>query len=60
MPTPIDKNKIPDLKLLYLASETISKILKQGDLVIYESTVYPGCIEEDCVLILEKCFWIKI
>ena len=54
VPTPIDKHKIPDLKLLYLASETISKILKQGDLVIYESTVYPGCIEEDCVPILEN------
>ena len=54
VPTPIDKHKTPDLKLLYLASETIGKILKQGDLVIYESTVYPGCIEEDCVPILEN------
>ncbi len=54
VPTPIDKNKIPDLKLLFLASETVGKILKKGDIVIYESTVYPGCVEEDCVPILEK------
>ena len=59
VPTPIDKNKIPDLKLLFLASETVGKILKKGDIVIYESTVYPGCVEEDCVPILEKFSGLK-
>jgi len=54
VPTPIDNNKIPDLKLLYLASETVGRCIKKGDLVIYESTVYPGCTEEECVPILEK------
>jgi len=59
VPTPIDKNKKPDLKLLFLASETVGKILKKGDIVIYESTVYPGCIEEDCAPILEKFSGLK-
>tara|TARA_B100000780_G_scaffold70249_1_gene46825 strand:+ start:19 stop:1299 length:1281 start_codon:yes stop_codon:yes gene_type:complete len=59
VPTPIDKHKIPDLKLLFLASKTVGKILKKGDIVIYESTVYPGCIEEDCVPILESCSGLK-
>ena len=54
VPTPIDKFKKPDLKPLFLASEIISKLLKKNDLIIYESTVYPGCIEEECVPILEK------
>ena len=54
VPTPINSNKIPDLKLLYLASETVGRCIKKGDLVIYESTVYPGCTEEECVPILEK------
>ena len=54
VPTPIDSSKIPDLKLLYLASETVGRCIKKGDLVIYESTVYPGCTEEECVPILEK------
>ena len=54
VPTPIDKYKKPNLKPLFNASKTIGKIIKKGDLVIYESTVYPGCIEEDCVPILEK------
>jgi len=54
VPTPIDSNKIPDLKLLYLASEVVGRCIKKGDLVIYESTVYPGCTEEECVPILEK------
>ena len=54
VPTPIDKFKSPDLKPLLLASEMLGKVLKKGDLVIYESTVYPGCTEEDCVPILEK------
>jgi len=59
VPTPIDKHKIPDLKLLFLASENVGKILKKGDIVVYESTVYPGCIEEDCVPILENCSGLK-
>lgn len=54
VPTPIDKHKKPDLTPLLKASETIGKILKKGDIVIYESTVYPGCTEEDCAPILEK------
>ncbi|MEK6477788.1 Vi polysaccharide biosynthesis UDP-N-acetylglucosamine C-6 dehydrogenase TviB [Catalinimonas sp. 4WD22] len=54
VPTPIDQYKKPDLTPLRRASETVGKILKQGDIVIYESTVYPGCTEEDCVPILEQ------
>ena len=54
VPTPIDEFKRPDLKPLFKASEMIGKIIKKGSLIIYESTVYPGCIEEDCVPILEK------
>uniref|UniRef100_UPI00404791AC nucleotide sugar dehydrogenase n=1 Tax=Aliarcobacter sp. TaxID=2321116 RepID=UPI00404791AC len=54
VPTPIDKNKRPDLTPLIKASETIGKVLKKDDIVIYESTVYPGATEEDCVPILEK------
>jgi len=54
VPTPIDKNKRPDLMPLVKASETIGKVLKKDDIVIYESTVYPGATEEECVPILEK------
>jgi UDP-N-acetyl-D-galactosamine dehydrogenase len=54
VPTPIDSFKAPDLKPLIKASEMIGKVLKKGDIVIYESTVYPGCTEEDCVPVLEK------
>lgn len=54
VPTPIDQFKAPDLRPLLKASEMLGAILKKGDLVIYESTVYPGCTEEDCVPILEK------
>jgi UDP-N-acetyl-D-galactosamine dehydrogenase len=54
VPTPIDEHKRPDLTPLIKASETIGKVLKVGDIVIYESTVYPGATEEDCVPILEK------
>jgi len=54
VPTPIDRYKKPDLSLLLKASEMIGGILKPGDLVVYESTVYPGCTEEDCVPVLEK------
>jgi len=54
VPTPIDVNKRPDLGTLLGASAMISKVLKNGDIVIYESTVYPGCTEEDCVPVLEQ------
>ncbi|AXM95963.1 Vi polysaccharide biosynthesis UDP-N-acetylglucosamine C-6 dehydrogenase TviB [Pseudomonas plecoglossicida] len=54
VPTPIDEYKQPDLTPLIKASESIGKVLKQGDIVIYESTVYPGATEEDCVPVLEK------
>lgn len=54
VPTPINEHKQPDLTPLIKASETIGNILKQGDIVIYESTVYPGATEEDCVPVLEK------
>lgn len=54
VPTPIDEHKRPDLTPLLKASETIGKVLKRGDIVIYESTVYPGATEEDCVPVLER------
>ncbi|MDQ3058642.1 MAG: Vi polysaccharide biosynthesis UDP-N-acetylglucosamine C-6 dehydrogenase TviB [Pseudomonadota bacterium] len=54
VPTPIDEHKRPDLTPLIKASETVGKVLKRGDIVIYESTVYPGATEEDCVPVLEK------
>ncbi len=54
VPTPVDEYKKPDLTPLIKASETVGKVLKKGDIVIYESTVYPGCTEEDCVPVLEK------
>lgn len=54
VPTPIDKNKRPDLSPLIKASETVGKVLSAGDIVIYESTVYPGATEEECVPVLEK------
>jgi UDP-N-acetyl-D-galactosamine dehydrogenase len=59
VPTPIDKHKKPDLTPLYKASESIGKVLKKDDIVIYESTVYPGATEEDCVPILEKFSGLK-
>ncbi|WP_035659193.1 nucleotide sugar dehydrogenase [Flavobacterium seoulense] len=54
VPTPVDKNNLPDLIPLYKASKTVGKVLKKGDVVIYESTVYPGVTEEECVPVLEK------
>jgi UDP-N-acetyl-D-galactosamine dehydrogenase len=54
VPTPIDEHNLPDLKPLLAASHTVGKVLKKGDYVVYESTVYPGCTEEDCVPVLEK------
>jgi len=54
VPTPVDEYKRPDLTPLVKASETVGKVLKRGAIVVYESTVYPGCTEEDCVPLLEK------
>jgi len=54
VPTPIDKNRRPDLRPLCAASETVGKVLKKADIVIFESTVYPGATEEDCVPVLEE------
>ena len=59
VPTPIDEYKRPDLTPLVKASETVGKVLKKGDIVIYESTVYPGCTEEDCVPVLERVSGLK-
>jgi len=59
VPTPIDQFKAPDLRPLIKASEMLGGILKPGDVVIYESTVYPGCTEEDCVPVLEKVSGLK-
>ena len=59
VPTPIDRFNNPDLTPLLKASETIGKTLAKGDIVIYESTVYPGCTEEDCVPVLEKFSGLK-
>lgn len=59
VPTPVDEYKKPDLTPLISASKTVGSVLKKGDIVIYESTVYPGCTEEDCVPILEKVSGLK-
>ncbi len=59
VPTPIDQFKAPDLRPLIKASEMLGKVLKVGDIVIYESTVYPGCTEEDCVPVLERSSGLK-
>ncbi|WP_187477620.1 nucleotide sugar dehydrogenase [Amniculibacterium sp. G2-70] len=59
VPTPVDKNNRPDLTPLYKASETVGKVLKKGDIVIYESTVYPGVTEEECIPVLEKVSGLK-
>lgn len=59
VPTPINDNKQPDLTPLIKASETIGQVLKKGDIVIYESTVYPGATEEDCVPVLERVSGLK-
>lgn len=59
VPTPVDEHKVPNLKPLYSASETVGKYLKKGDYVVYESTVYPGCTEEDCLPILEEYSGLK-
>ncbi len=59
VPTPVDKNNRPDLTPLYKSSETVAKVLKKGDIVIYESTVYPGVTEDECIPVLEKFSGLK-
>lgn len=59
VPTPVDKHNKPDLTPLYKASETVGKVLKKDDIVIYESTVYPGATEEDCIPVLERVSGLK-
>jgi len=59
VPTPVDDHNIPDLVPVQRASETIGKVIKEGDYVVYESTVYPGCTEEDCLPIIEKLSGLK-
>lgn len=60
VPTPVDKYNVPDLKPLMSASTTVGKVLKKGDYVVYESTTYPGCTEEDCLPVLEKLSSLKM
>jgi len=59
VPTPIDDSNLPDLRPLIGSSTTVGKVLKKGDVVVYESTVYPGCTEEDCIPVLEKVSGLK-
>lgn len=59
VPTPVDSHNRPDLTPLIRASETVGKVLKKGDIVVYESTVYPGCTEQDCVPVLERISGLK-
>jgi len=60
VPTPVDKNNRPDLTPLIKSSETIGKVISKGNIVIYESTVYPGCTEEDCLPVIEKASGLKL
>jgi UDP-N-acetyl-D-galactosamine dehydrogenase len=60
VPTDIDEHQVPDLTPLQSASQAVGKALKRGDYVIYESTVYPGCTEEDCVPVLEEASGMKM
>ncbi|HEU4633497.1 MAG TPA: nucleotide sugar dehydrogenase [Flavisolibacter sp.] len=59
VPTPVDEHNVPDLTPVKKASETIGKVIKKGDYVVFESTVYPGCTEEDCLPIIEKTCGLK-
>ncbi len=59
VPTPVDDDLRPDLRAIFSASETVGRELKRGDIVVYESTVYPGCVEEDCAPILERVSGLK-
>ncbi len=60
VPTPVDEHKVPDLKPILSASSTLGRVLKKGDYVVYESTVYPGCTEEDCLPLLESLSGLKL
>ncbi len=60
VPTPIDEHNVPDLSLLKKACVTVGKVMKPGDYVVFESTVYPGCTEEDCIPIIEKLSGLKM
>lgn len=59
VPTPVDEHNVPDLTPVIKASETIGKVIKKGDCVVFESTVYPGCTEEDCLPVIEKLSGLK-
>ena len=59
VPTPIDRNNAPDLRLLYGASETVGKVISKGDIVVYESTVYPGVTEDECIPVIERISGLK-
>src|SRR5690606_25668154 len=59
VPTPIDDANLPDLRPLLGASKTVAQVLKKGDYVVFESTVYPGCTEEDCIPVLEEISGLK-
>lgn len=59
VPTPVDEHNVPDLTPVLKASETIGKVIKKGDIVVYESTVYPGCTEEDCLPVVEQVSGLK-
>lgn len=59
VPTPIDQHNLPDLKPLLAASKTVGHVIKKGDYVVFESTVYPGCTEEDCIPVIEKISGLK-
>ncbi|MDD2286751.1 MAG: NAD(P)-binding domain-containing protein, partial [Paludibacter sp.] len=59
VPTPVDKNNNPDLTPLYKASETVGKVIGKGDIVVYESTVYPGVTEDECLPVVEKISGLK-
>ena len=60
VPTPVDSYNVPDLVPVQKASDTIGKVIKKGDYVVFESTVYPGCTEEDCLPVIEKLSGLKI
>ena len=60
VPTPVDVHNVPDLKPVLSASRTIGKVLKKGDYVVFESTVYPGCTEEDCLPVMEEVSGLKL
>ena len=60
VPTPVDQHNVPDLSMVLNASEMIGKVIKKGDYVVFESTVYPGCTEEDCVPVIERISGLKM